>query len=456
MENNVTEYVNYVKNIKNDKYYVLQKKIFYITPHRGPHLDFYNNPIGFDGSTLEKKITKLRAKFIKGIIYLSECDKNKVMVNQYIVNEIVKQLEQCISNSDYWRRYGFNSKQSGRIISIYQMLIAFYKDYLQTKRKATDVVGIGRTLMGNNLYKFLIKMNNSIDIDPVQLQLFAIRSLHKHINEFVNYMNALGSKHTITEIMNIERAGGVHFESEKELLVESKKILIDLHEKIQKLFSGDIKIPNITKLTVKVVPSIDSKWSSKSKFDKNTIYIDTTKYKNYIKSELYGILAHEGLPGHLLEKINEKIVIEHLDIDSELHSICFRGIKMLHEGWAIYSSKLVNTDLKNIMMNSILYDIRAIIDIGVNCSECKVLTLDNSRQLLKDYTQLSDARIDEELHTCLTSPGEATTYIIGESFFNKIHGIATANRIDIKQLNTMLLTNISTASELLKRVKYLK
>lgn len=456
MNKNVIDYVNYIKNIKNDKYYGLHKQIFYITPRRGPHLDFYNNPIGFDGSTLEKKITKLRTKFIKGILYISECDKNKVIVNRYVVLEIVKQLEQCISNRDYWIRYGFNSRQSTRIISIYQMLIAFYNDYLHTKRKDVSVVGIGCTSAGDSMYRFLVKMHNSIDIDPVQLQSFAIRNLSKHVTEFVNHMNSADTTHTITTLMNNERSNHVHFESEKELLVESKKILIDLHEKTQKLFSGNIKIPNITKLTVKVVPSIDSKWSSKSNFDKNTIYIDTTKYKNYIKSELYGILAHEGLPGHLLEKINEKIVIEHLDIDSDLHPICFRGIKMLHEGWAIYSSKLVNADLKNIMMNSILYDVRAIIDIGLNCSGCKVLTLDSARQLLKDYTQLSDERIEEEIHICLTSPGEATTYIMGELFFDELRNIATKNRIDPKKLHTMLLTNISTASELLKRVKNLK
>ena len=51
--------------------------------------------------------------------------------------------------------------------------------------------------------------------------------------------------------------------------------------------------------------------------------------------------------------------------------------------------KLVNTNLKNIMMN----DIRAIIDIGLNCSECRVLTLDSARHLLKNYTQLSDADV---------------------------------------------------------------
>jgi uncharacterized protein (DUF885 family) len=455
MGKNITDYINYVTYIKSDKYYGIHKWLFYITPDRGPHLDFYNNPIGFDGSTLEKKITKLRAKFIKGIIYLTDCDKSNVYINQHTVNEIVKQLEKCILNKDYWIRYGFNSKQSERITSIYHMLIAFFNDYLQEKRKKTPVVGIGSTSEGDNLYKFLIKMNNSIDIDPVQLQLFATRNLNRHIAELINYSKDTG-RDTIESIMNIERSSGKHFESEKELLIESKKILIDLHKKTEKLFSKKIKIPNITKLTVKVVPSIDSKWSSKSKFDKNTIYIDTTRYKNYIKSELYGILAHEGLPGHLLEKINEKIVIDDLSIDSDLRPICFRGIKMMHDGWAIYSNKLVNTDVKSIIMNSILYDLRAIIDIGLNCSEGRVLTLDEARYLLKNYTQLSDARIDDELRGYLASPGEATSYIIGELFFNEIRRIATTNSVDIKQLNTMLLTNISTASELLERVKNLK
>lgn len=454
MDANITDYIKYIKSIKNDKNYRLQKHIFYITLARGPHLDFYNNPVGFDGNSFDTKITKLRAKFIKGIVHIIECDKNKIRINVNVVQDIIKQLETCILNKEYWIRYGFNTDQSIRITSIYQMLIDFFTDYSLMKRKNTTVVGIGASETGNDLYKFLIKMNNGIDIDPVQLQLYAIKSLNKHIKEFLRYIN--NSDHDISNAivsaMEFERTRGTYFESEKELLIESKKILMDLHEKTQKLFNNTVKIPNITKLTVKVAPSIDSKWSSKTNSDKNTIYIDTTKYKHYTREELYGMLAHEGLPGHLLEKTNEKLIIKNLGIEDDMYPICFRGIKMLHEGWAIYSNKLVNTDIKFTIMNSILYDIRAIIDIGLNCNKGIILTLDDATQLLKQCTRLSDVRIADEIQRYLTSPGEATSYIIGELVFDKICRIATVNNIDTKTLNTMLVKNVSTVPQLFERV----
>jgi uncharacterized protein (DUF885 family) len=165
------------------------------------------------------------------------------------------------------------------------------------------------------------------------------------------------------------------------------------------------------------------------------------------------MLAHEGLPGHLLEKTNEKLVIKNLEIEDDIYPICFRGIKMLHEGWAIYSNKLVNTDIKFNMMNSILYDIRAIIDIGLNCNDGIILTIDDATQLLKQFTRLSDVRISDEIQRYLTSPGEATSYIIGELVFDEICRIATVNNIDTNTLNTMLVTNVSTVSQLFTRVK---
>lgn len=458
-------YIAYINDIKKDKRYKIAKRFFYLNHTKGPHMDFYNNPLGFNGRNLEKKITKLRSKLIKAMICTMQCERRAIYINKDIVSIIIDQLKLCISNKDYWKRYGFDNYQSERIQLNYQMLINFYKEYILRVHKGRKVEGIGSTDNGDKLYEFLLKLNTSLDINPTDLQQFAFRNLTANIKKYGKLTNNNSLENVVidsdnlfnnefSELMIKERQTGTPIKSEQELLIESKKILIQHHKNSLNLFNKNIKMPNITKVTIKAIPSLISKWSSKGRANKNTIYINTDKYDTYKKEMLPRLLAHEGIPGHLLERSNQYKVVDAMDIDKKIKPIVSRGIKMLKEGWAIHSEAIIlenNFENKrSLLLNRIYYDVRTIIDIGLNYSKCKNFSVSEAFSFVKNFTGLTDDSITAEINRYIGNPSNACAYMMGAIYFDNLEHTAIKNGVDTKDLYSYIVTIPLNAKELFK------
>jgi len=470
-DDHFNNYVKYINKIKKDKMYRLTKRLFYLTHTKGPHMDFYNNPLGFNGSNLEKKITKLRSKIIKAMICVIQCERRHVYVNKRIVEIIIEQLEMCIDNKGYWLRYGFNEYQVSRIQLNYQMLIIFYKEYLLRARKSNGIEGIGSTENRDKLYKYLLKLNTSLDLDPAELQIFAFRNLTSNVRKYGELMNInelrditinIDNMHnsTFMNLMINERVTGTSINSEHELLAESKKILIEHHQNSKQLFDDTIKMPNITKVTVKAIPSLISKWSSKGRANKNTIYINTDKYSSYKKEILPRLLAHEGIPGHLLERSNQCKIIKDMDINKKIKPIVMRGIKMLKEGWAVHSESILLKDTmdnrRSLLLNRIYYDVRTIMDVGLNYSKGQRISMNAAFDFVKNFTGLTDDSITAEIHKCIGNPSTACSYMMGAIYIDNLVEAAFRNGLDTKTIYSRIITSPLNAQELYKFITNLK
>ena len=470
-DDHFNNYIKYINEIKKDKRYRLAKRLFYLTHTHGPHMDFYNNPLGFNGNNLEKKITKLRSKLIKAMICVIQCERRHIYINKNIVEIIIEQLDACTVNGGYWTRYGFNEYQVNRIQLNYQMLIIFYKEYLLRAHKSNGVDGIGSTENGDKLYEFLLKLNTSLDLDPKELQIFAFRKLTSDVRKYgelmdinelrditINSDNMYNS--TFMNLMINERVTGTSLNSEQELLSESKKVLIEHHQNSKNLFNDTVKLPNITKVTVKAMPSLISKWSSKGRANKNTIYINTDKYGSYKKEILPRLLAHEGIPGHLLERSNQYKIIKDMTINKKIKPIVMRGIKMLKEGWAVHSETLILKDTmdnrKSLLLNRIYYDVRTIIDVGLNYSKGKKISTTDAFEFMKNFTGLTDDSITVEMHKCIGNPSNACSYMMGSIYFDNLVNDSIKNGINAKDVYSHIVTSPLNAKELYKFITNLK
>lgn len=454
-------YIKYVRGIKSNRFYKLLKKFTYLNHTRGPHMDFYNNPLGFNGSTLNKKVNKLRSKLIKAMICFVYTSKNKIYLHNHIIDIINEQLEKCTSNDDYWKRYGFNDKQIVRINVIYNMFKLFLQDYALTKHHGGDIIGMGGTDTGDKMYEYNIKLITSLEITPKALQDFAFRELERKCKELceldgVSLSPDIALASTVKKIMDAEKIKGTPIENEHTLFVECKKILISHHQKMKDMFDKRVKLPNVNKMTVKPIPTMLSKWASKGRANKNNIYVNTKRLDVYKMEILPRLMAHEGIPGHLLGLTNHYRQVERLKIPKKVKPIIMRGIKMLKEGWALYAERLVlditNPNIKrSLIMNEIYYCVRTIIDIGLNYSKATVIDMDSAEHLLKSYTALSDESITAEIYKCIANPGNASSYMMGLIFYQEMEAICRRElreKFNMRNYLSKLVTSPLNAKEL--------
>lgn len=458
-------YIRYINDTKSNKQYKLAKRFLYMTHLKGPHIDFYNNPLGFNGKTLEDKVINLRSKFIKAMICVIHCEKKRIYTNQNVVVNILNQLKMAVSNRSYWRRYGFNKDQSKRIIYSYGILINFYSEYLLKKHKGRLIDGVGRSDKGNKLYRFFVNLNSSLDIDPSELQRYAFKRLAMHIKRFGELTENRGitdspfsQENLINEefkkVMSEKRSKETPITSESQLLIESRKVLMRLQDKIGDMFNDDVKIPDTSKVSVKALPTMNSKWSSKGSSNKNTVYINTTRYESHTIEQLERTLAHEGVPGHLLQKINNSRVLKSVDVDKDTLPILVRGVGMMQEGWAIYCEKrmLEDNQYNNelLLLKDIYYDIRTIIDVGLHYSRGVVVTVEDAVELLQTYTMMDDTSISLEINRILADPGSGTVYMLGSIFYDKLFEIIADRGIDVKNAISKMVKYPLNAEEMYK------
>lgn len=425
-------YIDYLEGIKGDKKYEIVKKFGYLNQLDGPHIDFYSNPMGFSGVSLDGKIDTLREKFNKAIQFIRYSDHHKLFTHKDIIKDIIKQMEECISNPRYWLNYGFNEIQGYRIKTVYKMMIEFYKDYIlqkraiDTLRESEGIEGIGITRQGQELYDYLFQLYTSLPIKPNGLQKFAFDKLTDSLRKYGDLTNDETLKNIIIKNDNIDEIlkSNVNLPnapyvklSERDFLVESKKILIEIHDKVKKnnIFTNSVRLPPIEKVSIKEIPGIYSRWSSKGKNSKNSIYVKNNP--RMTEGSMYQLMVKEGIPGKLMFTINNKKMLDSMKIDSDVKHMIYRGVKMIKYGWMMYSQDFImdktDDNLKNIHLDHILSSVRALVDIGLNCRNVKNLTIEQCKTMYKKFTMLKDAEIDEEIKKTLAVPAEQSIGIIG-------------------------------------------
>ena len=456
-------YIGFLKEIKKNKNYKLSKFFLYSTHIKSPHIIFYSNPLKYKGDKLSEKINNLKKSFIKIILSNELCTKNNLYKNPIIIDIIISQIKKCISNREYWKRYGFVDYQAEQIILLYKMLLNFYKEYKIICLKKYNRLGF--TSNGKKLYELLIKINTSMNLNVKELQFFAIRNLNIQIkklekllniqlqNEPITRENLFPSEDFINFIKN-NKLSGTPILTEKDLLVTSMKIINNLHEKTKKLFNKSVNIPKLSSINIKPIPKLVSAWSSKGKADKNCIYLNTDNLYKYRKESLFRLLAHESIPGHLLERRNNIKIVESLNIPKDVYFLALKGVKMLKEGWAVYAEHITSdknniVEQKYLLLNKIFYCIRTIIDIGLNYNGMKI---EVAKQLLENYTSLHENSIDAEIARYIGNPTQACSYMLGILYYEILENEYKKKSNDMITFYSKIVTTPLSASELFKYI----
>jgi len=467
MKNNLNEYQNnlikFLKNIKSHKLYKLFKFFKFVNHMNSPHIVFYSNPLKIKGKDLDKKISNFKRLIIRSILCLEFCIKNNIYKNPLIIDIIITQVEKCISDEKYWERNGFNSNHINKIILIYKMFLNYLKEYNITSKKKYNI--LGHTDKGKDLYKFIFKINTSLDIDPNELQLFAIKNLNLQIRNLEKLLDIklldkqimkddLFPPKEFKNFMDKHKKAGTPIKSEKELLSISQNFVIELHEKTKKLFNKNVIIPDISKVDIKPMSKLISFWSSKGKANSKSIFLNFDNLYKYRKESLKRLIAHESLPGHFLERTNSNKILKEMNLPKDIYYMSMRGIKMIKEGWAVYAENIISdknnkTEQKYLILNKIFYCIRTIVDIGINYNGMKIET---GKQLLNEYTSLHPNSINAEISRYFGNPTQACSYLLGIIYFEFLEREFKNHSSNMIEFYSKLILSPFTAFDIYKYI----
>jgi uncharacterized protein (DUF885 family) len=204
-------------------------------------------------------------------------------------------------------------------------------------------------------------------------------------------------------------------------------------------------------LTIKPVEAFREKSGGKAFYQRpapdgsrpGTYYVNLYNLRDMSKNELEALAYHEGLPGHHLQ----------LSIQTQLDDLPafrrFGGVTAYSEGWGLYSEELGKdmgfytdpySDFGRLGME-LWRACRLVVDTGIHS---KRWSRGRAIQYLSDNTPNPEGDIVKAIERYITTPGQATAYMIGKLKIMELRAAARAELgedFDIRGFHDAILTS---------------
>lgn len=287
--------------------------------------------------------------------------------------------------------------------------------------------GLCKLPQGKKYYELLVKSATGSDtsIHKLESKVYSqLKSDAKEMQELIKKDSSLSTK-----------ANDFSF-----TLTEPTEILTDLSKKISADFPS---LKTDISYEIKEVPTslqsiVSPAYYMHSPIDKpedNIIYVNSSKEQSNQKN-LYATLAHEGIPGHMYQRIylNEK---NQPPIRNLLNWIGYT------EGWATYS-EFYSYSFDNPSDLNELVRLNSSVTMAVYCLSDMYInydgwSLDEFKDFISSFFTLSDLELKDFYHTMISRPTNYLEYYIGYLELMDLKQEAMDSHIDIKKFHTFLL-----------------
>lgn len=434
---------SYYKEIKNNKYYKKHKICFKMTHIKGYHIDFYEMPYEFNKKSPRTNYNKFYKRIVGHMNNLLTNAKNDIYLSEQVVETMIYQINNIILTTSelYWKNFGFSEKIIENIKNTYKMLELFLNIYKNTV-PTSDIIGIGKTKEGNNLYDFCIQYNLGVKITPNQLQKYAMLNLNKLVEQIENV-----TKKSFDIVKQNLSSSGSYFTNKSDMITSASRYINDLFYKIKPIFSDNIIIPLPSSIKIREIPTLTAKWSAKGKSHDNFFYLNTEKINSIKQETIKKLCIHETIMGHILERINYKNELKKYNINKNIIDLYKKGIPALKEGWAIYCEEIAKDmfdDISDIsiLMSHVYHSVKIIIDTGLNSANVDVkFNLNTATEFLNKYTMLDDESINNEILKSLSNPAHGCSYGFGYKIIKILESKFLAKNNNKKDFYDFILTN---------------
>lgn len=409
--------VIYYNKIKNNKLCKLSKKLFFSTQLTGPHIDFYHNPYSPNKNTPFKNYKKFLKLILKSINNLAHCEKYKLYLNKITVDCMIGQINFILNESNsYWENYNYDQNTILNIHKVYNM----YKLFLETY---SIKIPNEKSNNSEHLYTMILRQHLSINVQPKSLQQFGILKAKQLINKIQLLHND-----TFNNVFEKYKKMTTSISSESHLLSLTMNNIMDNYEYCKNNFPSEIVVPEPHTIKLKWIPDLKSQYSSKAKVSGRSFFLNKHLLNFYTQEQLSILCSHETIPGHIMFRTNtNKFIDKYFSASNHskyIKKMIRKGVKSVNEGFAAYSEKIITTNNIDkqtfLLFNKLFHAIRVILDVGLNSKNANILTIEQSRSILKQYTFLSDSGISAEINRYYANPGQACSYCVGNSCYESL------------------------------------
>ena len=313
---------------------------------------------------------------------------------------------------------------------------------------APDEDGVWRLPDGDDYYAARLKSYTTTDLSADDIHTIGLQQVERIHGEMRAIMKQVGFTGTLQEFFEFTRTDDRFFYTTREdYLADAQAKLDAMEEKLPEYFG---KLPE-GKMIIKPVEAFREKSAGKAFYQSpsvdgsrpGTYYVNLYNLRDMSKNELEALAYHEGFPGHHLQRA----------LQTELGDLPpfrrFGGFTAYTEGWGLYTEELGKdmgfyqdpySDFGRLGME-LWRACRLVVDTGIHS---KKWSRETAIQYLKDNTPNPEGDIVKAIERYITTPGQATAYMIGKL---KIMELREASRellkdkFDFREFHDVVLTS---------------
>lgn len=350
------------------------------------------------------------------------------------------------------------------VFPAYKKLIAHYE---KVNEIATNDAGVWKFPNGAAYYRYQLKQNTTLDLDPEevhQIGLTEVERIKKEMNAILTSEGYADSTKTIGEIiqkLNTEERFlySNTDEARQQILDDYARIIDEMSAGLDDAFNVRPKAG----LEVKRVPEFKEEGSPGAYYDMpamdgsrgGVFYANLRNTNETVKFTMKTLAYHEGIPGHHFQ----------LAIQGELKGVpMFRTVlpfTSYGEGWALYTEQLAwelgfyeNDPFGNLgrLQAEMFRAVRLVVDTGIHH---KKWTREKAIDYMIANTGMTTGEVTTEIERYIVMPGQACAYKIGMMKILELRERAKTqlgNSFDLKAFHDVVLKNGSVPLGILEEI----
>ncbi|MEL7219418.1 MAG: DUF885 domain-containing protein, partial [Pseudomonadota bacterium] len=327
----------------------------------------------------------------------------------------------------------------------YERLLAEMKRQ-QVNAPADD--GVWRLPNGDKYYAALLKSYTTTDLSADEIHNIGLREVERIHGEMREIMAEVEFEGSLREFFEFTRTDDQFFYTSREDYLRDAQAKLDAMEvKLPEFFGV---LPK-AEMVIKPVEGFREKSAGKAFYQSpapdgsrpGTYYVNLYNLRDMSKNELEALAYHEGFPGHHLQRA----------LQTELGDLPpfrrFGGFTAYTEGWGLYTEELGKdmgfyedpySDFGRLGME-LWRACRLVVDTGIHS---KKWTREEAIQYLSENTPNPQGDIVKAIERYITTPGQATAYMIGKLKIMELRAKAQSElgeKFDIRGFHDTVLTS---------------
>ncbi|MEL7187936.1 MAG: DUF885 domain-containing protein [Pseudomonadota bacterium] len=307
-----------------------------------------------------------------------------------------------------------------------------YKRLLEEMKRQKAIAptddGVWRLPDGDAYYAAQLKRYTTTDLTADEVHNIGLREVERIHGEMRAIMAKVGFEGSLREFFEFTRNGDqFYYETREDYLRDAQAKLDAMEAKLPEYFG---RLPK-AKMIIKPVEAFREKSAGKAFYQSpapdgsrpGTYYVNLYNLRDQSKNELEALAYHEGFPGHHLQRA----------LQTELGDLPpfrrYGGWTAYTEGWGLYTEELGKdmgfytdpySDFGRLGME-LWRACRLVVDTGLHS---KKWTREEAIEYLQENTPNPQGDIVKAIERYITTPGQATAYMIGKLKIMELRGQA--------------------------------